>query len=157
MDEKTVSTEENKGLTKYKVTIEDRTSIEELRMLYELEDNEFEAGDKVVFSVPNMTDTSISAKSEQVAIERENSDYGRIRFSFIMPAKDVFIDISMRSSMVNPMMNGGRTEGFLAMTGSFMNIAEGFMKMNQGVGNMIFNPQNLNPNGEKESSDNSDK
>lgn len=113
MDDKCALPKEDNSLTKYKVIIENKTDEEELRTHYGLNKSEFEAGEKVEFSLVNMTDTSTYVASDQASITREdNVDNGRIHYSFIMPAMDVEVSVTRKSRMMNPMMGGNLSSGF---------------------------------------------
>ena len=79
---------------KYKVTIGRGNEF------YDLEKDMFEEGEKVTFSFYFATDTDYHVASEQVKVTCEGAQpYGKLVYSFIMPACDVTVEVSSRNSM----------------------------------------------------------
>lgn len=91
----------------HKITINGHEDATELLNFYGLKKTMFEPGEEVSFSVHTATDTNYKVTSSAVCISCENYVSGGIStFSFIMPDKDVEIDVSSFSCMMNPYMNG---------------------------------------------------
>ena len=67
---------------------------------YGLQRNTFDEGEKVEFSLPFMTDCNMYVTSNATRIER-NCEGGTIKCSFIMPDKDVSVDVSFENNMMN--------------------------------------------------------
>ena len=91
----------------HKITIDGHEDATELMKFYGLRKAMFESGEVVTFSVLTATDTSYKVTSSEVHISCDNYASGGIStYSFIMPDKDVEIEVSSYNSMVNPYMNG---------------------------------------------------
>ena len=91
----------------HKVTIDGHENTEEFMNFYKLKKSMYEPGEKVTFSVHTATDTSYKVTSAQVSIRSEGYEPGGLsNYSFVMPDTDVEIEITSRSTMVNPYMNG---------------------------------------------------
>lgn len=111
----------------HKITIDGHEDATILMNFYGLKKTMFESGDVVTFSVLTATDTSYKVTSSEVHISCDNYvSGGSSTYSFIMPDKDVEIEISSYNSMVNPYMNGVPEMGMGMM-------AMGMMGMNNLV------------------------
>ena len=120
---------------KHKITIDGHENTEEFLNFYQLKKPMYEPGETVSFSVHTATDTSYSITSAQVRIDSEAYQPGGLsNYSFIMPDTDVEIEITSRSTMVNPYMNG-QNPFPMGMMGMEM--------MNKGMG--MNNPMNAGP------------
>ena len=67
--------------------------------LYGLDKDLFEAGETVVFMIMVASDTDYTVTSEQVKLIPGNVDSGAWHWSFIMPERDVIVNISSRKTM----------------------------------------------------------
>ncbi len=96
----------------HKIIINGIENSEELSKYYCLSQITYCPGEKVVFSVPSITDTRYSITSDQVRFSSEgNRPGGGSCYSFIMPDTDVEIKISTHSTMMNPFINGANMPG----------------------------------------------
>lgn len=69
---------------------------------YGLNKNTFEEGEKVTFYVYIIYDASTYVTSDDVEINMEETrDYSRIYYSFIMPNKDVFVNVETKGNMTS--------------------------------------------------------
>lgn len=111
----------------HKITIDGNEDATILMNFYGLKNTMFESGEMVTFSVLTATDTNYKVTSSAAHISCDNYvSGGSSTYSFIMPDRDVEIDISSYNSMVNPYMNGVPEMGMGMM-------AMGMMGMNSLV------------------------
>lgn len=87
----------------------------------------FEEGEEIVFSVPFITDVDTYVTSKDVRIETMPSENSERKYRFIMPARDVNVDISFRGGMtcMHHTPQGMPLMGMMGMTGmqQYMNQA----------------------------------
>lgn len=118
----------------HKITVNGQEDAEALMNYYGLEKTMFEAGEAVTFSVHTATDTSYNVASSAVCISCENYVSGGIStYSFIMPDKDVAIDIASSGSMANPYVNNMPAPGMMGTSMMEAMSMMGMMGMNSPV------------------------
>lgn len=85
---------------------------------YGLDSDEFEEGEYVEFTVPRVTDSSTSVTSDDVVLQQKDSGGSGYKYGFIMPGKDVTIDVSIKGDM--SYVNSGNSMGMMGMMGMAM-------------------------------------
>ena len=67
---------------------------------YGLKKDTYKEGDKVTFYIMVASDMNYYVTSNEVKISIENSnEYSKVYYSFIMPNKDVYVDIETKNDM----------------------------------------------------------
>lgn len=118
----------------HKITVNGQEDAEALMNFYGLKETMFEAGEAVTFSVHTATDTSYNVASSAVCISCENYVSGGLStYSFIMPDKDVAIDIVSSGSMANPYVNNMPAPGMMGTSMMGTMGMMGMMGMNSPV------------------------
>lgn len=110
-----------------------RVTIDKYNSFYGLTRDYFAPGEIVRFRVSQPTDTSIYVSAEGVRLDKGAFEGGSCHYSFIMPDRDVKVEITMRNTMMNPRFGGNAPGGFMGMT---------MGNMMQFNGQIPSNPQN---------------
>lgn len=112
-----------------------RVTIDKYNSFYGLTRDYFAPGEIVRFRVSQPTDTSIYVSAEGVRLDKGAFEGGSCHYSFIMPDRDVKVEITMHNNMMNPMFTGETPGGFMCMGTTMGN-------MMQFNGKIPPNPQN---------------
>lgn len=90
-----------------------RVTIGRYNSFYGLTRDYFAPGEIVSFRVSQPSDASLYASAEGVRLEKGDFEGGYWHYSFIMPNRDVKVEITMRDNMMNPLLKGDAPLGFM--------------------------------------------